>query len=378
MLKKFLFSAFVLWFLFAFLLPLSASAADERLIIINKASNELAYYENNKLKRIFRVATGKSPSLTPEGNFIIVNKIINRPYYKENIRGGDPKNPLGDRWLGLNARGTWGTTYAIHGNNNASSIGNYVSLGCNRMHNEEVRWLFEQVKVNTPVIIVTEASSFDSIAKANGHKVTETTKGSAPAMTNTLLRLGSSNEEVKILQQTLKNLGYHIVDVSGYFDEATEVSVKNFQTDQNITVDGIVGRETKMTLRNTRQEPATTPVEKTPENPANPVSHVEKNPPATTQPGPQTPVEENTSPAEQVDRQASDGENTSPAEQVDRQASDGNNSPTSDQTDLASPDGKHAQLNPKIIKLIENTLKRFGFYIRDYDFIFKNTSELKE
>ncbi|WP_216829297.1 triple tyrosine motif-containing protein [Alkalihalobacterium elongatum] len=145
--------------------------SNNQLIIINKATNQLAFYNDGKRIRTFSVATGRERSLTPEGKFKIVNKIVNRPYYKSNIPGGDPRNPLGDRWLGINARGTYGTTYAIHGNNNPSSIGTYASAGCIRMHNEEVRWLFNQVKVNTPVIITHSKNSFDSIAKSNGYSL---------------------------------------------------------------------------------------------------------------------------------------------------------------------------------------------------------------
>ncbi|MCM3567087.1 L,D-transpeptidase family protein [Neobacillus mesonae] len=138
-----------------------------QLIIINKKTNTLAFYDNGKLVRKFNVATGRTRSLTPEGTFMIVNKIVNRPYYKKKIPGGDPRNPLGNRWLGINARGTYGTTYAIHGNSNENSIGRYVSSGCVRMHNAEVRWLFSRVNNHTPVIITYSSSSFDSIARAH-------------------------------------------------------------------------------------------------------------------------------------------------------------------------------------------------------------------
>ncbi|MBE4907158.1 L,D-transpeptidase family protein [Bacillus luteolus] len=142
--------------------------ADSQLIIINKQTNELAFYENGELVRVFKVATGRSESLTPEGTFRIVNKIKNRPYYKDKIPGGDPRNPLGDRWLGLDARGTYGTTYAIHGNNNPASIGTYASAGCVRMHDDEVRWLFERVEKFTTVIITNTTESFDTIAASHG------------------------------------------------------------------------------------------------------------------------------------------------------------------------------------------------------------------
>jgi lipoprotein-anchoring transpeptidase ErfK/SrfK len=157
----------VSFFMFFSIGATSSFAAGSQFIIINKANNQLAYYENNQLKKVFKVATGRTKSLTPEGRFKIVKKIVNRPYYKGKIPGGDPRNPLGNRWLGLNARGTWGTTYGIHGNNNPSSIGKYVSNGCIRMYDHEVEWLISKVKINTPVVITASGKTFNSIAIAN-------------------------------------------------------------------------------------------------------------------------------------------------------------------------------------------------------------------
>ncbi|QTH41834.1 L,D-transpeptidase [Cohnella sp. LGH] len=130
----------------------------EQFIMIDKSTNKLYFFEQGKLIKSFSVATGKKPSYTPEGLFTIREKIKNRPYYKEKIKGGDPKNPLGDRWLGLKVTINGKTSYAygIHGNNNEKSIGKYVSAGCIRMHNKEVRWLYDQVKTSTPVLIVKE------------------------------------------------------------------------------------------------------------------------------------------------------------------------------------------------------------------------------
>ena len=71
-----------------------AASTPSHLIIINKATNKLAYYQNGSLVRTFSVATGRTQSLTPEGHFKVVNKIVNRPYYSGNIPGGDPRNPL--------------------------------------------------------------------------------------------------------------------------------------------------------------------------------------------------------------------------------------------------------------------------------------------
>ncbi len=122
-------------------------------IVIDKSTNQLQYYKDEILQKIFPVATGKSISLTPEGNFTIVRKVVN-PYYsrKGGIPGGSPLNPLGARWMGLNIGG--GGLYGIHGTNNPSSIGTYASAGCIRMYNQDASWLYDHTPVGTPVEIL--------------------------------------------------------------------------------------------------------------------------------------------------------------------------------------------------------------------------------
>ena len=147
----------------------SENAASGDLIIINKKTNQLAYFHNGKLEKTYSVATGKTWSATPVGFFKIVNKIKNRPYYTGHIAGGTPNNPLGSRWLGLNANGTTGDTYAIHGNNSEDSIGKYVSHGCVRMHNADVEELFDKVAVGTSVAITYSSKTFEELAKVYGY-----------------------------------------------------------------------------------------------------------------------------------------------------------------------------------------------------------------
>lgn len=53
-------------------------------IIINKASNKLAFIDDNEVKEILPVGTGKSQELTPEGIFTIKVKAVN-PYYRKRI-----------------------------------------------------------------------------------------------------------------------------------------------------------------------------------------------------------------------------------------------------------------------------------------------------
>jgi lipoprotein-anchoring transpeptidase ErfK/SrfK len=65
------------------------------------------------------------------------------------IPGGAPNNPMGVAALTLS-----NGDYAIHGTNNASSIGGFVSYGCIRMYNQDIVDLYDRVVVGTPVVVV--------------------------------------------------------------------------------------------------------------------------------------------------------------------------------------------------------------------------------
>lgn len=128
---------------------------EEFWIIINKDSNNLYYLKGKEIISRYNIATGKSPSHTPEGKFNIVTKYVNPGWggagrYRP-IKGGAANNPLGKRWMGLSIGG--GSTYGIHGNSDISSIGKYVSLGCIRMFNQDVEYIYELIHRGTPVWI---------------------------------------------------------------------------------------------------------------------------------------------------------------------------------------------------------------------------------
>lgn len=160
----------LLLILFAFPHPFVELEAEraESYIIVNKANNKLAFIQNNKVIKIFPVATGRSNDLTPEGTFKVIVKAKNPYYRKKNIPGGDPRNPLGSRWIGFDADGTDGRTFGVHGTNASWSIGQYISNGCVRMHNKDVEWLYEQVPLNSKIAIALSDKSFVALAKQYG------------------------------------------------------------------------------------------------------------------------------------------------------------------------------------------------------------------
>lgn len=136
-------------------------------IIVNKAKNELAYIENNKIEIIVPVATGKSEELTPEGEFTVTVKAKDPYYRKKNIPGGHKDNPLGSRWIGFDALGTDGRTYGLHGTNNPASIGKYITAGCVRLEDNNIKWLYDKISLGTKVLITKSNQDFYTIGKQN-------------------------------------------------------------------------------------------------------------------------------------------------------------------------------------------------------------------
>ncbi|HET7615693.1 MAG TPA: L,D-transpeptidase, partial [Bacillales bacterium] len=100
--------------------------------------------------------------------FTVVVKAENPYYRKKDIPGGREDNPLGTRWIGIDAKGTNGRIYGIHGNNNPESIGSYGSAGCVRMYEEDVQALYERVPIGTKVLILSTNRSFGEIAEEHG------------------------------------------------------------------------------------------------------------------------------------------------------------------------------------------------------------------
>lgn len=134
-------------------------------LIVNKTTNELAFIDEGKVQQVYSVATGKTDELTPEGLFTITVKAVDPYYRKLNIPGGDPRNPLGSRWIGFDAKDTDGRIYGVHGTNRPDSIGKYISNGCVRMHNKNVEAIYEKVPIGTKIAVVSSNESFEELGK---------------------------------------------------------------------------------------------------------------------------------------------------------------------------------------------------------------------
>lgn len=116
--------------------------------VVYKRDRVLEVYMGSTLVKHFSVGLGADDG-TPTGEWRVGTKLVNPTYYPP--RGGkiisadDPKNPLGERWIGMvgaSGEAVGQERYGIHGTIEPDSIGRNVSLGCIRMYNEDVAMLY--------------------------------------------------------------------------------------------------------------------------------------------------------------------------------------------------------------------------------------------
>jgi L,D-transpeptidase ErfK/SrfK len=135
--------------------------APRKGIVINLAEMRVYYFkEEGKEPLTYPISIGREGLQTPVGKTKIVRKKAApqwRPTSRMREENPDlpavveagPENPLGDHALYFG----W-PTYAMHGTNKPYGIGRRVSSGCIRMYPENIKELFPQVPVGTPVTVV--------------------------------------------------------------------------------------------------------------------------------------------------------------------------------------------------------------------------------
>jgi lipoprotein-anchoring transpeptidase ErfK/SrfK len=128
-------------------------------IVIDTANTQLYYVLGNGRAMRYGVGVGRE-GFTWAGTQIVTRKaewpdwhppadmIARQPYLPRFMAGG-PGNPLGARAMYLGS-----SVYRIHGTNDASTIGKFVSSGCIRLTNEDVADLFSRVTVGTKVVVL--------------------------------------------------------------------------------------------------------------------------------------------------------------------------------------------------------------------------------
>ena len=190
------------------LLPLSFILPDTRRkdIVINLAAMRLFHYKkNDELLAVstYPVGIGTAERPTPMGRMYIKRKKFRPTWYvpasiaEDYRKKGDPLpprvppgplNPLGEHALYLSK-----SEYLVHGTNKPASIGLRATNGCIRLYPEDIRRLFENTPVKTPVNIVNQpylVGQRDGIIYLEAHTPLE----------------GSGTAELKKVYATLRNI----------------------------------------------------------------------------------------------------------------------------------------------------------------------------
>ena len=128
-------------------------------IVVKTHERRLYYVLDGGRALRFPVGVGRA-GMTWTGNSRVEGKFVQpawappdsiraeNPRLPKVIPGGSPHNPMGAAALTLR-----GGEYAIHGTNNPASIGGFVSHGCIRMYNSDIRELYHLVAIGTPVVV---------------------------------------------------------------------------------------------------------------------------------------------------------------------------------------------------------------------------------
>jgi L,D-transpeptidase ErfK/SrfK len=133
-------------------------------ILINIPQRMLFYFRNSQLLQSYPVGLGRPDWPTPTGRFKIISKEENpvwdvpKSIQEEMRREGKvvqervppcPENPLGKHWMGLSIPG-----YGIHGTVAPTSIYQFRTHGCIRLHPDDIAGLFAEVTAGSSGLIV--------------------------------------------------------------------------------------------------------------------------------------------------------------------------------------------------------------------------------
>lgn len=153
------------------MLPLSFVLPDapRKGIVVNLATMRLFEYKGNSNSpavSTYPIGVGTKERPTPMGQMHVERKAARPTWHvpasiaEDHRKKGDPlpteiapgpENPLGEYALYLSK-----SSYLIHGTNKPASIGLNATNGCLRLYPENIKMLYKETPVNTPVLIVNQ------------------------------------------------------------------------------------------------------------------------------------------------------------------------------------------------------------------------------
>ncbi len=130
----------------------NSAASNQMRVVVDLNDRRVYVYRRDQVIASYPIAVGKKGWETPKGSFQVLNK-LNNPIWRHPITGKvfgpGPESPLGDRWIGFWSDGR--NQIGFHGTPDVELVGSAISHGCLRMRNPDIRLLYKQIKMGTPV-----------------------------------------------------------------------------------------------------------------------------------------------------------------------------------------------------------------------------------
>ncbi|BAY22882.1 ErfK/YbiS/YcfS/YnhG family protein [Calothrix sp. NIES-2100] len=128
--------------------------SNTRQVVVDLSDRRAYVYHSDVVIASYPIAVGKKGWETPTGSFQVMHKQHNpiwRHPITDKVFAPGTDSPLGDRWIGFWSDGH--NEIGFHGTPDTNVMGTAISHGCLRMRNPDVRLLYQQVSVGTPVIV---------------------------------------------------------------------------------------------------------------------------------------------------------------------------------------------------------------------------------
>lgn len=122
-------------------------------VVVDLSDRRVYVYRQDQVIASYPTGIGKKGWETPTGKYQVIH-MEHDPTWKHPITGkiypaGRPDSPLGARWIGFHS--TQDGEIGFHGTPDEMLVGASISHGCLRMRNQDVKMLYDQVQLGTPV-----------------------------------------------------------------------------------------------------------------------------------------------------------------------------------------------------------------------------------
>jgi len=136
--------------------------------VVNKAAHRLDIFHGSPgdpsswlYIRSFDVGLGTSDG-TPVGDFVVSENKLENPGWvnprnaREQYAPNDPKNPIGEYWIGIDGVGQYAplTSLGLHGTIDPDSIGKDRSMGCVRLADTDIPIVYELLAEHISRVII--------------------------------------------------------------------------------------------------------------------------------------------------------------------------------------------------------------------------------